>query len=59
MWKQSRTPFIHSVATENNEIHNICHLLTLFGVTDLLLSCRLPTRVQLHNWSKADGSLGL
>lgn len=59
MWKQSLGPFSPTVVTEDNEIHNICHLLTLFGVTDLLLIRGLPTRVQLHSWNEADGSHGL
>ncbi len=59
MWKQSLGPFSPSVVTEDNEIHNICHLLALFGVTDLLLIRGLPTRAQLHSWNEADGSHGL
>lgn len=59
MWKQSLGPFSPSVVTEDNEFHNICHLLALFGVTDLLLIRRLPTRVQLRSWNEADGSHGL
>lgn len=59
MWKQSLGPFSPAVVTEDNEIHNICHLLTLFGVTDLLLIRGLPTRVQLRSWNEADGSHGL
>ena len=59
MWKQSLGPFSLSVVTEDNEIHNICHLLAPFGVTDLLLICGLPTRVQLRSWNEADGSHGL
>lgn len=59
MWKQSLGPFSPSVVTEDNEIHNICHLLALFGVTDLLLIHGLPTRVQLRSWNEADGSHGL
>lgn len=34
-----------SVVTEENEFHNICHLLTLFGVTDLPLIRGLSARV--------------
>lgn len=59
MWKHSPGPFSPSVVTEDNEIHNICHLLVLFGVTDLLLIRGLPTRVQLRSWNEADGSHGL
>lgn len=59
MWKQSPGPFSPSVVTEDNEIHNICHLLALFGVTDLLLIRGLLTRVQLRSWNEADGSHGL
>lgn len=58
MWKQSLGPFSPSVVTEDNEFHNICHLLALFGVTDLLIR-GLPTRVQLRSWNEADGSHGL
>lgn len=58
MWKQSLGPFSPSVVTEDNEFHNICHLLALFGVTDLLIH-GLPTRVQLRSWNEADGSHGL
>lgn len=39
--------------------YNICHLLALFGVTDLLLIRGLPKRVQLCSWNKEDGSHGL
>lgn len=59
MWKQSLGDFSHAAVTKDNEIHNICHLLTLFDVTDLLLIHRLPTRVQLRSWKEADGSHSL
>lgn len=58
MWKQSVGPFTPAVVTEDNEIHNICHLLTLFGETDLLLIRRLPTHVQLRSWNQAYRSQG-
>lgn len=51
-------PFTPAVVTEDNEIHNICHLLTLFGETDLLLICGLPTHVQLRSWNQAYRSQG-
>lgn len=59
MWKQSPGPFGPSVVTEDNEIHNICHFLALFGVTDLLLIRGLPMHVQLRSWNEADGSHGI
>lgn len=59
MWKWSPGPFSPSVVTEDNEFHNICHLLTLFGVTDLLLIHGLPMCAQLCSWTQADGSHGL
>lgn len=58
MWKQSAGPFTPAVVTEDNEIHNICHLLTLFGETDLLLIHGLPTHVQLRSWNQAYRSQG-
>lgn len=58
MWKQSVGPFTPAVVTEDNEIHNICHLLTLFGETDLLLICGLPTHVQPRSWNQACRSQG-
>lgn len=58
MWKQSLGPSSPSVVTEDNKIHNICHLLTLFGVTDLLLIHGLPTRAQLERMDPT-ASLGL
>lgn len=59
MWKQSLGPFSPSVVTEDNEFHNICHLLAPFGVSDLLLIHKFPTCVQLRSWNEADGSQGL
>lgn len=58
MWKQSVGPFTPAVVTEDNEIHNICHLLTLFGETGLLLIRGLPTHVQLRSWNQAYRSQG-
>lgn len=52
-------PFSPSVVTQDNEFHNICHLLALFGVTDFLLIHGLPIHVSLRSWNEADGSHGL
>ena len=40
--KESLGTLCPCVVTEDNEFHNICYLLALFGVTDLLLIPRRP-----------------
>lgn len=59
MSEQSLCPCSPSVVTEDNEFHNICHLLTLFGVTDLFLIQGFPTRVQLRGQTEVAGSHSL